>query len=185
MAQYVSPLWLVGRANTWAAQQSFNETLLYIGSVSQTALESPNAQGNVKGTDSHDQFTGSVNGNVDIGANSYLGCATVNNGGYTLDFGAPGAISNPTIASGTVYQNTANHYLTLYVPAYAATSGTAGTFAFALGTTSTPSAIWTDQVGGSTSSSATRTFTLRIPPGLYWSVTVTNATLGTPTQIEE
>ncbi len=102
-----------------------------------------------------------------------------------ISLGVIASASNPTIVSGTVYQNTTDSYQTLYVPAYASTSGTAGTVALALGTSSTPSTIATEYVSGSTSSSAAVVMTVRIPPQWYYSLTTSGATLGTITQIQE
>ena len=93
--------------------------------------------------------------------------------------------SNPTIASGTVYQNTTNSYQTLVIPVYASTAGTAGSVAIALGTSSTPAAWGTQYVSGSTSSTACTLINLRVPPQWYYSVTVTDATIGTPAGIQE
>ena len=57
--------------------------------------------------------------------------------------------SNPTITSGTVYQNTTNSYQTIDIPCYASTAGTAGTVAVAYGSSSTPSTIYTQYVSRS------------------------------------
>ena len=108
-------------------------------------------------------------------------------GSVTLNAAAYGGVpasSNPTIASGAVYQNTTGRYVSYDVSCYATTAGTSGTIAFARGTTSTPTAVFTDYVSGSTSSTATVSRHLFIPPGWYWSVTLTGATLGTVTEVE-
>ena len=103
---------------------------------------------------------------------------------YVQMGGQPTAIS-PTVASGTVYQNTTNSYQTLVIPVYASTAGTAGSAAIALGTSSTPAAWGTQYVSGSTSSSVPTLITLRIPPQWYYSVTVSGATIGTVNGVQE
>lgn len=91
----------------------------------------------------------------------------------------------PTIASGTVYQNTTYSYQTLRIAAYAATAGTAGSVAVAMGTSSTPSTIETDYVSGGSSSTVTVPIVLRVPPQWYYSLTVSGAVLGSATGIQE
>ena len=93
--------------------------------------------------------------------------------------------SNPTIASGTVYQNTTNSYQTIDIPCYASTAGTAGTVAVAYGSSSTPSTIYTQYVSGSTSSTAQSVIHLRVPPQWYYELTATGVTVGTPTMVQE
>ena len=107
------------------------------------------------------------------------------NGASITGFLAVPLISNPTIASATVYQNTTNSYQTIDIPCYATTAGTAGTVAVAYGTSSTPSTIYTQYVSGSTSSTAQSVVHLRVPPQWYYEVTTTGVTLGTPTMIQE
>jgi hypothetical protein len=85
------------------------------------------------------------------------------------------------LVSGTVYQNTYPFPVTIYQPAYATTSGTAGTVAVALGATDTPSTLYTKQIPGTTSSTAPDVCTVRVPPGWYYSVTASGATLATAT----
>jgi hypothetical protein len=91
----------------------------------------------------------------------------------------------PTIASGAVYQNTTASYQTLRIEAYAATAGTAGSVAVALGTSGTPSTIETDYVSGGSSSTVTVPIVLRVPPQWYYSLTVSGAVLGSATGIQE
>lgn len=90
-----------------------------------------------------------------------------------------GTITPPVtpLASGTVYQNMSGVAITIYQPAYATTSGTAGSVAAALGSTDTPSTLYTDLIDGSTTSSIPRTLTLRVPPGWYYAFTTSGATL--------
>ena len=108
-----------------------------------------------------------------------------NNGTSITGFLAVPLISNPTIASATVYQNTTNSYQTIDIPCYASTAGTAGTVAVAYGTSSTPSTIYTQYVSGSTSSTAQAVIHLRVPPQWYYELTATGVTLGTPTMVQE
>ena len=104
----------------------------------------------------------------------------------TISLGIVPTASNPTIASGTVYQNTTNSYQRLIVPVYASTAGTAGTAAVALGTSSTPGTIATEYISGSTSSTAQKVLEscATIPPGWYYSITLSGASFGTITQIQ-
>jgi len=98
-----------------------------------------------------------------------------------------GSITPPAspLVSGTVYQNTSGVLVTIYQPAYATTSGTAGTVAVALGPTSTPPTIFTKQIPGTTSSSAPDMVEVRVPPGWYYAFTASGATLATATFIGE
>ena len=104
---------------------------------------------------------------------------------FYVELGAQPKAISPTVASGTVYQNTTNSYQTLVIPVYASTAGTAGSAALALGATSTPDAWGTQYVNGSTSSSAASLITLRVPPQWYYSVTVSGATIGTVNGVQE
>ena len=102
-----------------------------------------------------------------------------------ISLGIVPTASNPTIASGTVYQNTTNSYQTIDIPCYATTAGTAGTVAVAYGSSSTPSTIYTQYVSGSTSSTAQAVIHLRVPPQWYYELTATGVTLGTATMVQE
>ncbi|MEM3860041.1 MAG: hypothetical protein QW478_11680 [Candidatus Micrarchaeaceae archaeon] len=95
-------------------------------------------------------------------------------------FPAPTLSANPP-ASATVYQNTNPYDIRIYLPAYATTSGTAGSVAIALGSSSSPSTIGTKFVNGSTSSSATEIIELVVPAGWYYEFTSTGVTFGTAT----
>ena len=90
----------------------------------------------------------------------------------------PSLTTNPPV-SGTAYQNTNPYDIRIYLPAYATTSGTAGTVAIALGSTSSPTAIGTKFISGSTSSSSTEIIELVVPAGWYYEVTLTGTTLAT------
>ena len=102
-----------------------------------------------------------------------------------ISLGVVPSASNPTIASGTIYQNTTNSYQTIDIPCYASTAGTAGTVAVAYGSSSTPSTIYTQYVSGSTSSTAQAVIYLRVPPQWYYELTATGVTVGTPTMVQE
>ena len=104
----------------------------------------------------------------------------------TISLGVVPSASNPTITSGTIYQNTTFSYQRLIVPVYASTAGTAGTAAVALGKSSTPATIATEYISGSTSSTAQKVLEscATIPPGWYYSITLTGASFGTITQIQ-
>ncbi|MEM3895624.1 hypothetical protein, partial [Thermofilum sp.] len=88
--------------------------------------------------------------------------------------------ANPP-ASGTVYRNTNPYDIRIYLPAYATTSGTAGSVAIALGSSSSPSTIGTKFINGSTSSSATEIIELVVPAWWYYEFTATGVTFGTAT----
>lgn len=106
-------------------------------------------------------------------------------GGFTST--PTGSVAPPAspLVSGTVYQNTTGRYMNVYQPAYATTSGTAGTVAVSLGSSSSPGTIYTDQIGGGTSSTAPRMVYLKVPPDWYYSVTTSGTTLLTATMIAE
>ena len=148
-------------AQYWNFQNNTNLTFQWsgIGQVS------------IKGTTSSVQF---------MVINNYSG---VN---HFIQLGVVPSASNPTIASGTIYQNTTASYQRLIVPCYASTAGTAGTAAVALGTSSTPGTIATEYISGSTSSTAQKVLEscATIPPGWYYSITLSGASFGTITQIQ-
>jgi len=104
-----------------------------------------------------------------------------------LGFNPVGPITPPAspFVSGTVYQNTAFVDYTIYQPAYATASGTAGTVAVALGPASTPPTIFTKQIPGTTSSAAPDLVEIRVPAGWYYSFTASAATLATATVMGE
>ena len=105
---------------------------------------------------------------------------------FWVQLGAKPVASTPTIASGTVYQNTSSSYQTLYIPiTYSPTSTAAATAAVALGTADPPAAAFTNSEPAGVAVGRVDTITLRVPPQWYYSVTVTNATIGTVTQIQE
>ncbi|MEM3845758.1 MAG: hypothetical protein QXU98_08655 [Candidatus Parvarchaeota archaeon] len=96
---------------------------------------------------------------------------------------SPSISANPP-ASGTVYQNTNPYDIRIYLPAYATTSGTAGSVTIALGSTSTPSTIGTKFINSSTSSSASEIIELVVPAGWYYEFTSTGVTFGTATVVQ-
>ena len=111
----------------------------------------------------------------DVNNQSISGLYLKNNTGYN----PVGPLTPPAspFVSGAVYQNTSGVVMTIYQPVYATTSGTAGSVAVALGSSDTPSTLFTDYVPGDTSSTVPKVEQLRVPPGWYYSFTVTNATL--------
>ena len=126
-------------------------------------------------------FIGGSNSSANIQVLNYDGSKA-----NRISLGVVPVASNPTIASGTIYQNTTASYQRLIVPVYASTAGTAGTAAVALGTSSTPGTIATEYISGSTSSTAQKVLEscATIPPGWYYSITLSGASFGTITQIQ-
>ncbi len=118
------------------------------------------------------------------GAVTVTGLVTASGGFTSVPLGAQTPPASPLV-SGTVYQNTSGRYMNIYQPAYATTSGTAGTVVVALGSSSTPSTIYTDQIGGGTSNTAPRMVYLKVPPSWYYSVTTSATTLLTAAMIAE
>ncbi|MEM3859351.1 MAG: hypothetical protein QW478_08080 [Candidatus Micrarchaeaceae archaeon] len=112
---------------------------------------------------------------TDFPANFYLKTETFDNAELI-----PSITANPPVTA-TVYRNTNPYDIRIYLPAYATTSGTAGSVAIALGSTSTPTAIGTKFINGSTSSSATEIIELVVPAGWYYEFTSTGVTFGTAT----
>ena len=108
-----------------------------------------------------------------------------NHGGALVGFSSNPTAISPTVASGTVYQNTTNSYQTLTLPFYASTAGTAGSVTINMGTSSTPGTWTTVYVSGSTTSTACTNYTLRVPPQWYYEVVVTGATIGTVNGVQE
>ena len=89
------------------------------------------------------------------------------------------------LVSGTVYQNATGRPITIYQPAYATTSGTAGTIQASLGAGSTPASVYTQQIAATSSSSAPDVAILRVPPDWYFSWTTSGATLADAVFIAE
>ncbi|WP_298340189.1 hypothetical protein [Ferrimicrobium sp.] len=101
-----------------------------------------------------------------------------------------GLRSTPTIptnppATGTVYQNTNPYDITIDLPVYASTSGTAGYVTIAKGSTDTPTAIGNQYVSGDTSSTATQIIRVRVPAGWYYEFTGSGVTFATATPFAE
>ena len=97
---------------------------------------------------------------------------------------SPSISTNPPV-SATAYQNTNPYDIRIYLPAYATTSGTAGSVAVAIGSSSTPSTTFTQFVSGSTSSSSPDTLQIKVPAGWYYEVTTTSVTLATATVVAD
>ena len=94
--------------------------------------------------------------------------------------GAVATLPASPLVSGTVYQNTGTQPLVIIQPVtYSPTSTAAATCAIALGSTSTPGTVDTESEPAALTAGTVRAFTLNVPPGWYYSFTVTNATLGT------
>ena len=175
-------------ANTWQAGQVFN------GAVAMTAGLTLSNQAILLyltpiGNTAYIRCTEST---IPIGFQfGSVGTITLNtNGTYTniiagITVGSLPSTLTPTIASGTVYQNTTTSYQTLTLPFYASTAGTAGTVTINMGTSSTPGTWTTVYVSGSTSSTSTTNYTLRVPPQWYYEVVVSGATIGTVNGIQE
>ena len=177
---------LVSRANTWEQNQtfdgsaSFNNDFTY-WNTNPVYWDFINNSGPQYMFEGHTQLSiaGSTTG-INLTLLNYNGSKN-----QPVRLGIVPSSSAPAIASGTVYQNTSYSYQTLYIPVYASTAGTAGTAAFALGTSNTPATIFTQYVSGATASTSQEVITVRIPPQWYFSLTVTGATIGTVTQIQE
>lgn len=90
------------------------------------------------------------------------------------------------LVSGTVYQNVLTVPITIYQPVYATTSGTAGSVAVAMSTsTSSPTTLYTQWVNGSTTSALPEVLQLRVPAWGYYSFTTSGATLADANAIGE
>lgn len=178
---------LVSRANTWEQEQQFTQ---------QTVFQNPQTFWTY-GTNyfhfpqnSYLTFEFGDIGQLVFGYSSSSAQLQVvnyaNGASYPISVGVKPASSAPTIASGTVYQNTSSSYQTLYIPiTYSPTSTAAATAAVALGTADPPAAAFTNSEPAGVAVGRVDTITLRVPPQWYYSVTVTNATIGTVTQIQE
>ena len=93
------------------------------------------------------------------------------------------AIAAPT--SGTVYQNTGTRGLHISIPVtFSALSTAAATVAVAFGPTTPPATQYTDSVPAASLAGIVRAETFFVPPGWFWSMTVTNATLGAGASVE-
>ena len=97
----------------------------------------------------------------------------------------PATLTTNPPASATVYQNTNPYDILIYLPSYATSSGTAGSVAVAIGSTSSPSTTFTQFVSGSTSSSSPDTLQIKVPAGWYYEVTTTSVTLATATVVAD
>src|ERR1700722_12236972 len=86
--------------------------------------------------------------------------------------------TNPPV-SGTSYRYNAclMGSVMVFLPAYATSSGTAGTVAVSIANTGTPSTNFTKQISGSTTSSQTDIVMFAVPPGFWFTVTLTGVTL--------
>ena len=92
-------------------------------------------------------------------------------------FNVPMNLPTLPLTSSTVYQNTSGSPLIISQPVYATSGGTSGTVAVALGTTNTPSTLYTKFVNGSTTNTQTDIITLEVPAWYYYSFTASGVTL--------
>ena len=175
-------------ANTWQAGQVFNGAVAMTAGLTlsnQAVLIRLTAIGNTAYIDSTNSLPISFQyGGTAAQVFNKNGTITNTVGGGVTTGAIPTTLS-PTIASGTVYQNTTSSYQTLTLPFYASTAGTAGTVTINMGTSSSPGTWTTVYVSGSTSSTSTTNYTLRVPPGWYYEVVVSGATIGTVNGIQE
>jgi len=101
--------------------------------------------------------------------------------------GFPPSLQADPPVSGTVYQNQNPTKIKILLPAYATTSGTAGSVAVAMGYnesgTNPPTipTLFTKYINGATSSTQTELIELNVPAGWYYSFTGTDVTFGTAT----
>ena len=171
---------LLTLANTWTQTQTFNShstnwasDVVYWSFTSNTQVTMQwGGYGQLKLQGNSSGFNMTVNNYYD-------------NVNHFIQIGVVPSSFSPSVTSGTVYQNTTYSYQTLVIPVYASTAGTAGSVAIALGPSSIPAGWGTQYVSGSTSSTACTLINLRVPPQWYYSVTVTDATIGTPAGIQE
>ena len=167
-------------ANTWQQTQNFN---LVNGNQNFGTWYSDNNDG--QGTNVIWQIQNSLGYTIQVYDDGTFLIGRYIDGYHYVQVGRIPTAITPTIASGTVYQNTSSSYQTLTLPFYASTAGTAGTVTINMGTSSTPGAWTTVYVSGGTSSTATTNFVLRVPPQWYYEVVVSGATIGTVNGIQE
>ena len=190
--------WFPGQANTWKVNQTFNSGIVvgWVGGFA--AIDFPTTTssnisfgGNVSfgyAYASRNWVQNAVSGDIVLRNenNRILVGSVVGNAGFGIEVGLTPVASSPTIASGTIYQNTSASYQTLMIPiTYNPTSTAAATCAVALGTSATPATFATETEPATLTAGRVRTFALRVPPQWYYSFTVTDATLGTPFLIQE
>lgn len=120
---------------------------------------------------------------IQTGASQYIKLGT--NGtlqlsGKLSQIGGNTLITTPV--SGTVYQNTTGFSIFITLPVTMnPTSGAAAAVAVAIGSTNTPSTVFTESLPAGVALDGTvRNLTIPVPYNWYYSVTVTNATIGTP-----
>lgn len=188
----VPPQVLLGLPNSWAEPQGMNGGLVGPASglvVSQVGKPAA-TQLLLTGSGGDGYYVEAPNGPLTLSAPNGTGSTAqpwvMGANAANVTVGATPASSTPTIASGTVYQNTTGRYLYLYIPVtYNPTASAAATAAFALGASSTPATIFTNSEPAGIAVGRVDTLTLSIPPGWYYSLTVANATIGTPTEVQQ
>ena len=102
-----------------------------------------------------------------------------NTGNYLITYKPTPTLSANPPASGTAYQNTNPYDIEIDLPVYATTAGTAGYVTVAKGSSSTPTAIGSQFVNGSTSSTSVDIIRLIVPAGWYYEFTASGVTFGT------
>jgi hypothetical protein len=102
----------------------------------------------------------------------------VDNQGRYLGGMSPTLSANPP-SSATAYQNTNPYDIRIYLPAYATTSGTAGTVAYGEDASSTVTEMTAKFINGATSSTAVDIIELFVPAGHYYEFTASGVTFGT------
>lgn len=192
MGSYTPPQVLYGLLGAWTAQQNLNGGIGGPSSGLVVYAEGKPAatQLLLTGSGSDGFYVEAPNGPLTLSSPNGTGSTIqpwvmgLTAGSVTV--GDTPASSTTTITSGAVKQNTTGRYVFLYVPVtYSPTTTAAATAAFALGASSTPAAIFTNSEPAGIAAGRVDTLTLSIPPGWYYSVTVTNATIGTPTEVQQ
>lgn len=122
---------------------------------------------------------------VDQSGNLYVCTAAGTPGTWKSVATLPAATSAPATnppVSGTVYQNTGAQDVEFSIPVtYSPTTTAAATLAVARGSASSPATIFTlsKPAGLTAADGEVEVLNLRVPAGWYWSLTATNATIGT------
>lgn len=194
----IPPQVLLSMANTWTQEQTYQSTYgITINNPNGPSLGSTNLsqQGNAdlfnicRISGGSVQVFGTNGGQPCGGINLFSNALQARSNGVQLellDIAYAPASSQPSMTSGAVYQNTTGRYCTLYIPiTYNPTSTVAATAVVSLGTSSAPQNIFTNSEPAAAVAGKVATSTLHVPPGWYYEVVVTNATIGTVTQVLE
>ena len=190
--------------SAWVDWTQFAQTLTQIAGVAALTLSAPQSGG---GQDSPYFVLRSWNGTnpntvtFKVGTNGTLRMSMPSNwswiggnlyqetptsyfqSGANIYLGASPTQSVLAVASGVIYQLSTSRGATLRVPiTFNPTSSAAATAAFALGTSATPSVVDTASIPAGVTAGIALPLALRVPPDYYFSVTTTNATIGTVTE---